>query len=187
MHPTWPTNPSKNLPGPFGAVPGPFRNTPEPRKCKKLVLQPQQQTSYHLQGVVSASFWDPAGSPKSTKNGPRPKKCVRRWRRKRFLSFFRAVDVRSRSQDRFLEGPTLQNRVPTTSRSTILTKSPFSKNEKVPSGDPFWDQKLLKIDVGGPKIAKIGGKNRFFDCPFFDRFFDYRKNRQKSEKRRLYS
>ena len=51
------------------------------------------------------------GSPKWTENGqktgPEPKKCVRRRRRKRFLSFFRAVAVRSRCPDRFFEGPTL--------------------------------------------------------------------------------
>ena len=53
------------------------------------------------------------GSPKWTENAPKtspePKKCVRRRRRKRFLSLFAAVAVRSHSPNRFLEGPTLQN------------------------------------------------------------------------------
>ena len=54
-----------------------------------------------------------------------------------------------------------------------------------PSGDPFWDPKWPQIDVGNPTIAKISGKSRFFDRPFFDRFFKHRKNRKK--KREIFS
>ena len=42
---------------------------------------------------------------------------------------------------------------------------------------------MLKIDVGGTKIAKISGKSRFFDRPFFDRFFEHRKKRKKNRKK----
>ena len=89
-----------------------------------------------------ASHLGPQNRPKSH---PGPKKCVRKRRRMRFLSFFLAGVVRSRSPDRFLEGPTLQNRVPTTSRSTILTKSTFSKKYRKSS---------LRAPVLGPKMAE---------------------------------
>ena len=55
-----------------------------------------------------------------------------------------------------------------------------------PSGDPFWDPKSPKIDVGGTKIAKISGKSRFLDRPFFDRFFEHGKKQKKTEKRRFW-
>ena len=54
-----------------------------------------------------------------------------------------------------------------------------------PSEDPFWDPKSPKIDVGGIKIAHISRKSRFFDRPFFDRFFEHGKKQKKNEKRRL--
>ena len=49
------------------------------------------------------------GPQNRQKTSPGPKKYVRRRRRKRLLSCFVAVSVRSRSPDRFLEGPTLEN------------------------------------------------------------------------------
>ena len=48
----------------------------------------------------------------------------------------------------------------------------FSKNSKI--------QKLLKIEVGGLKIAKISGKSRFFDHPLFQRLFACEKKYKKS-------
>ena len=67
--------------------------------------------------------------------------------------------------------------------STILTKSPFSKkHRKSTLRGPVLGPKIAEIDVGGSKIANIGGKNRFFDRPFFHRFFEHRKNRKNPKK-----
>ena len=143
-------NPSEILPGrvpgSLKSVPGPFRNTPEPRKRKKSILQPHIQTSTILQRVVLASFWDPAGRQKSTKNGPgaeqvRPEMAPE--------AIFVVFSRRRRSES--LSGPNFGGSDPHSvwpgphgSHFSVFAKI----TEKVASGDQFWDQKWLKIDAG---------------------------------------
>ena len=56
-----------------------------------------------------ASFWDLAGSPKSTKNDPGSEKVRAETAPEAVFVVFLAVALRSRSPDRFLESPTLEN------------------------------------------------------------------------------
>ena len=108
-------------------------------------------------------FWEPSAAQKSTKTGPGTKKCIRKRRQRHFLWCSLAGVVQTRSPDRFLKGPTLQNRVPTTSRSTILTKSPFSKeHRKSRVRASVLIQKMAKNRRRGrPKSEKIA-KHMFF-------------------------
>ena len=78
------------------------------RAFKKLRPAGRAPLSKYRFFAIFGTQPEPQNPPKM---GPRAKKCVRRRRRKRFLSVFLAVAVRSRSPDRFLEGPTLQNHV----------------------------------------------------------------------------
>ena len=54
------------------------------------------------------------GAQNRQKTSPEPKKCARRRRRTRLLSFFLAGAVRSRSPIRFWDSLTLENYAPTT-------------------------------------------------------------------------
>ena len=154
------TNSSKILPktilgdppGHPKSIPGPFPSTLAQRKteCQPTVAQKAAKVvRKSAPGVHLGIQVRPKSRPKT---GPRTKKCVRKWRQRHFLSCSLADVVRTRSPDRFLKGPTLQNRVPTTSRSTILTKSPFSKKHRKSS---------LRASVLGQEIAK----NRRWDHP----------------------
>ena len=96
-------------PGASGIGPGPFRNAPERRKRKKTISGAKKSTEHFLRRRFLVIFELRPGGQNRQKTSPGPKKCVRRRRRKRFLSFFLAGAVRSRSPDRFLEGPTLEN------------------------------------------------------------------------------
>ena len=137
-------NPSQNHPGrPPGhpkSIPGPFPSTLVQRKatCQATVAQKAAKVGRKsIPGVHFGSQVRPKSRPKT---GPGTKKSVRKRRQRHFLSCSLAGVVQTRSPDQFLKGPTLQNHVPTTSRSTILTKSPFSKkHRKVASGHQFWD------------------------------------------------
>ena len=78
-------------------------------KTTKTVSGAVSGRTFLSPGSFSVHFGVRPGAPNPVKTGPGTKKCARRRRRKRFLSFFLAVAVRSRSPDRFLEGPTLEN------------------------------------------------------------------------------
>ena len=115
--------------------------------------------------------------------GPGPEKCVQRWRWNRFVWFFRAIDVRSRSQDRFLESPTLQNRVPTTSESTILTKSPFSKKHRKSSlRRPGLRPKIAKNRCRSGRRSQKVSKKVVFRASNFAPFFGTPKKKRKIPK-----
>ena len=132
-------------PGHPKSIPGRFPSTLAQRKatCQPTVAQKAAKVGRKsAPGVHFGSQVRPKSRPKT---GPGTKKCVRKRRQRHFLSCSLAGVVRTRSPDRFLKGPTLQNRVPTTSRSTILTKSPFSKKHRKSS---------LRGPVLGPKMAK---------------------------------
>ena len=91
--------------------------------------------------TISHRFGLPKWTQNGPKTGPEPKKCVRRRRRKRFLAFFRAVAVRSRPPDRFLEGPTFKMWPDHHTELDFQEIGFFEKNaENRPSGDPFWLQ-----------------------------------------------
>ena len=142
-------NPSQNhpgrRPGHQKSIPGPFPSTLAQRKatCQPPVAQKAAKVGRKsAPGVHFGTQVRPKSQPKT---GPGTKKCVRKRRQRHFLSCSLAGVVQTRSPDRFLKGPTLQNRVPTTSRSTILTKSPFSKKHRKSS---------LLAPVLGSKIAK---------------------------------
>ena len=66
--------------------------------CEKLRSGGRPQTWEFAFLAIFGTQPEPQNRPKM---GPRAKKCVRRRRRKRFLSVFLAVAVRSRSLDRF--------------------------------------------------------------------------------------
>ena len=136
---------------------------------------------------LQGRFWGHLGVRPGPRNRPKsspgPKKRVRRGRRRRFSSIFLAVAVRSRSRDRFWEGPTLENYAPTTAGARFSQNHRFRKNtEKGGSGDPFRHQKRPEIDVGGPENRQNWPKKMFLDRPFFYRFLKHRKKRKKVEK-----
>ena len=89
--------------------PGRFRNTPERTKRKKIEKVRSKNRNHVAPERFFANFGVRPGPQNRQKMSPGTKKCVRKRRRKRFLSFFLALSVRSRFPDRFLEGPTLQN------------------------------------------------------------------------------
>ena len=101
-------------PGASGIGPGPFRNTPERTKHKKIGKMLSKNRPRVAPERFFANFGSRPGVQNRQKTSTESKKCLRRRRRKRFLSFFFAGAVRSRSPDRFLEGLTLQNCAPTT-------------------------------------------------------------------------
>ena len=105
---------SGSVPGVSRMRPGPIRNTPERQKCKKTACGAKKATDNFFKARFWVDFGTRPGAQNRQKTGPGAKKCVRRRRRKRFLSFFLAVAVRSRSPDQFSEGLTLQNCAPTT-------------------------------------------------------------------------
>ena len=94
--------------------PGRFRNTPERTKRKKIEKVRSKNRNHVAPERFFANFGSRPGAQNRQKTGTESKKCLRRRRRKRFLSFFFAGAVRSRSPDRFSEGLTLQNCAPTT-------------------------------------------------------------------------
>jgi len=107
------------------------------------------------------------GSPGGPENrqgtSPGPKKCFRRRRRKRFSSMFCASAVLGRSPDRLFEGPTLENRAPTTAGARFWQNHRLPKNtKKVVSGESFLAQKMQKNDAGASKIAKSVQKSAFW-------------------------
>ena len=117
-------------PGHPKSIPGRFPSTLAQRKATFQPTVAQKAAKVGRKSAQRRSFWDPSASQKWPKTCPGTKKCVRKRRQRHFLLCFLAHVVRTRSPDRFLKGPTLQNRVPTISRSTILTKSPFSKKHR---------------------------------------------------------
>ena len=136
---------SGRVPGASRIAPGPFRNTPERRKCKKINFCPLQQTSHLLQGTVLGRFWDPAGTLKSTKNGPGSEKV-----RPETAPEAIFVDFSRRCRSESLSGSIFGGSDPSKlcshhNGSTILTKSPFSKKHRKSS---------LRGPVLGPKMAK---------------------------------
>ena len=100
---------SGRVPGASRIAPGPFRNALERRKSKKSIFSRYSRSHKFCRGRFWRHFGTRPGAQNPLKTGPGTKKCVRRRRRNRFLSFFLAVAVRSRSPDQFLEGVTLQN------------------------------------------------------------------------------
>ena len=100
---------SGRVPGASRIGPGHSRNAPERRKCNKSICGRNKSTLAFFPGPFLRNFGTRPGAQNRPKTSPGTKKCVRRRRRKRFLSFFAAVAVRSHSPNRLLEGPTLQN------------------------------------------------------------------------------
>ena len=151
---------------------------------KKPKKKPKNIKKVTKKWDASFRFWSPNWTQNGPKMGPEPKKCVRRRRRKRFLSFFAAVAVRSHSPNRFLEGPTLQNCIISTVGARFWENHRLRKNtEKVASGDLFWDPKWLNIDAGATQNRQKWRKKLIFDVPFFQRFFACEKKTKKVEKR----
>ena len=145
------------------SIPGPFPSTLVQRKatCQPTVAQKAAKVGRKsAPGVHFGSQVRPKSRPKA---GPGTKKCVRKRRQRHFLSRSLASVVQTRSPDRFLKGPTLQNRVPTTSRSTILTKSPFSKKHRKSSlrGAVLGLKMAKNRRRGDPKPSKIVKKVYF--------------------------
>ena len=153
MDKTRATNSSKILPktilghppGHPKSIPGPFPSTLAQRKATCQPTVAQKAAKVGRKSAQRRPCWDPSASRKCPKTSPGTKKCVRRRRRRHFLSCSLAGVVRTRSPDRFLTGPSLRNRIPTTSGSTILRKSPFSKKHR---------KSTLRGPVLGPKMAK---------------------------------
>ena len=101
------SGPGRSLVSPE-CVRDPSGTHPSDRNAKKRLAEPKRRRSYFFKGQFWDDFGTRPGPQNRLKTGPEPKKCVRRRRRKRFLAFFRAVAVRSRSRNRFLKGPTLK-------------------------------------------------------------------------------
>ena len=179
-------NPSQNHPGrPPGhpkSIPGPFPSTLVQRKATCQPPVAQKAAKVGRKSAQRRPFWEPSAPQKCSKMCPGTKKCFQRPHQRYFLSCSLAVVVRTRSLDRFLKGPTLQNRVPTTSRSTILTKSPFSKKHRKSSlRAPVLDPKMAKNRRRGyPKSQKMQ-KDVFFGRPKVTSNFG-RKKTQKTGK-----
>ena len=96
-------------PEPPESVRDPSGTRPSEENAKKRFPAAKKSKGTALRDRFLAIFGSRPGGQNRQKTGPEAKKRVRRGRRKRFLSFFLAVAVRSRSPDRFLEGPTLEN------------------------------------------------------------------------------
>ena len=132
--------------------------------------------------MVLASFWDPAGRQKSTKNGPgaeqvRPEMAPE--------AIFVVFSRRRRSES--LSGPNFGGSDPHSVWPGLHGShfSVFAKiTEKVASGDQFWDQKWLKIDAGATQNRQKSRKKYIFDDPFFQRFFECQKKRKNAKKGR---
>ena len=92
---------SGRVPGASRIGPGPFRNTPERRKRKKIEKVCSQNRPETFLDRFFGHFGSRPGAQNRRKTRPGPKKCVRKRRRKRFLSVFLAVAIWSRSPDRF--------------------------------------------------------------------------------------
>ena len=99
-------NPPKSSQNRFGAIPGQLQ---APKGSLGKSKSAFSQFFPRNMGPTLEPFWDPAGTQKSTKNRPGPKKRSSKWRRKRFLSISCAISVRSRIPDRFWDGLNLQN------------------------------------------------------------------------------
>ena len=68
------------------------------------------------------------------------------------------------------------------SKKNVKKRAPKSRphfslknHPKVVPGDPFWDRKRTRINVGGIKNPKIPKKNRFCAEKFFEYFFNSKK------------
>ena len=93
------------------SVRDPSGTRPSEENAKKRFPAAKKSNVGNLRDRFLAIFGSRPGAQNRQKTRPEAKKRVRRRRRKRFLSFFLAVAVRSRSPDRFSDGPTLENRV----------------------------------------------------------------------------
>ena len=134
-----------------------------------------------LRGWVLGRFWDPAGIPKSTKNGPGDEKV-----RPETVPEAIFVDFSLRCRSESLSGSIFGGSDPSKlcshhNGSTILTKSPFSKKHRKSSlRGPVLGPKMVKSRRrGDPKSPKMVKKSEFFR-----RFFACEKNRKKSKNRR---
>ncbi len=128
-------------PEPPESVRDPSGMRPSEENAKKRFPAAKKSNVTWLRDRFLAIFGSRPGAQNRQKTRPEAKKCVRRRRRKRFLSFFLAVAVRSRSPDRFLEGPTLKMWPDHHTELDFKEIAFFEKNAvNRPSGDPFWRQ-----------------------------------------------
>ena len=107
------SGPGRSLESPE-CVRDPSGTHPSDKNAKKRFAEPTKTAETFFKERFWVDFGTRPGPQNRPKTGPGPKKSVRRRRRKRFLSIFLAVAVRSGSPDRFSEGLTLQNCAPTT-------------------------------------------------------------------------
>ena len=96
-------------PEPPESVRDPSGTRPSEENVKKRNAGAKSRRVIGARSGFLTIFESRPGAQNPLKTAPGTKKCVRRRRRKRFLSFFLAVAVRSCSPDRFLEGLTFQN------------------------------------------------------------------------------
>ena len=135
-------------------------------------------------GRFFAIFGVQPGAQNRQKTSPGAKKCLRRRCRKRFLSFFLAGAVQSRSPNRFLKGLTLENCAPTTAGARFSENHRFQKNtENIPSRDLFCDPKSTKIDAERTENHQNCQKRQFLELPKIMRFFACEKNAKKTRKK----
>ena len=135
--------------------PGRFRNTPERTKRPKIGKVSSKNKRRVAPEWFFANFGLRPGPQNRQKMSPGTKKCVRKRRRKRFLSFFCRFRLES------LSGPIFGGSDPRKSYyflggSAILTKSPFSKKtpKKQPPGTRFGTENDEKSTPGRAEIAK---------------------------------
>ena len=114
-------------------------------KMQKNGSRSQKKSKNFFQGAVLGGFWDPAGTLKSTKNGPGSEKV-----RPETAPEANSADFSRHCRFEWVSGPIFRRSDPPKlcsnhSGSTILTKSPFSKKHRKSS---------LRGCVFGPKITE---------------------------------
>ena len=129
-------------------------------------------------------FWDPAGSPKSTKNGPGSEKVRPETAPE---AIFVVFSRRCRSE--WLSGPIFGGSDPPKlcshhSGSTILTKSPFSKKHRKSSlRGPVSEPEIAENRRRRPKNRQNWRKTSIFWSSVFSPFFGTPKKTKKVRKR----
>ena len=107
----------------------------------------------------------PGGPKHRRKTCPGLKKYVRAWCYARFSSMLRAYAVRGGSPDEFFEGPTLENRAPTTAGARFWQKYRLPQNTKsIASGVWFLAQKLQKDGAVPSENRKKCSAKCFWDA-----------------------